>query len=261
MKKKIRAKKSLGQHFLNDELIAEQIVDSIDIKNIDELIEIGPGMGVLSEFLLEKDIKTTFIELDNEAVDYLKVKFPEISDKIINKDFLKIDIENNFKGKLGIIGNFPYNISSQILFKVYDNKDKVFELVGMFQKEVGARVASKPGNRVYGILSVLIQAYYDVEYLFTVGPEEFNPPPKIQSGVIRLVRKENTTLNCDSKLFKTVIKAGFNQRRKTLRNSLKGLLGDLKIEDDIMSKRPEQLGFEEFVELTNIIDVLLKANS
>jgi len=165
--------------------------------------------------------------------------------KIIEADFLKLDLKEQFKGQVSIIGNFPYNISSQILFKVLENIDIVPELVGMFQKEVGARVASKPGNRVYGILSVLIQAYYDVEYLFTVGPEEFNPPPKIQSGVIRLVRKENTTLNCDSKLFKTVIKAGFNQRRKTLRNSLKGLLGDLKIEDDIMSKRPEQLGFED----------------
>ncbi len=257
----VRPKKHLGQHFLKNIKIAEKIVDSLIISNENTVIEIGPGMGVLTDFLLEKDFDLHVVELDRESVAYLKENYPDLKGKIIEADFLKLDLKEQFKGQVSIIGNFPYNISSQILFKVLENIDIVPELVGMFQKEVGARVASKPGNRVYGILSVLIQAYYDVEYLFTVGPEEFNPPPKIQSGVIRLVRKENTTLNCDSKLFKTVIKAGFNQRRKTLRNSLKGLLGDLKIEDDIMSKRPEQLGFEEFVELTNIIDVLLKANS
>ena len=257
----VRPKKHLGQHFLKNIKIAEKIVDSLIISNENTVIEIGPGMGVLTDFLLEKDFDLHVVELDRESVAYLKENYPDLKGKIIEADFLKLDLKEQFKGQVSIIGNFPYNISSQILFKVLENIDIVPELVGMFQKEVGARVASKPGNRVYGILSVLIQAYYDVEYLFTVGPEEFNPPPKIQSGVIRLVRKENTTLNCDSKLFKTVIKAGFNQRRKTLRNSLKGLLGDLKIEDDIMSKRPEQLGFEAFVELTNIIDVLLKANS
>jgi len=257
LKKKIRAKKSLGQHFLNDELIAEQIVDSIDIKNIDELIEIGPGMGVLSEFLLEKDIKTTFIELDNEAVDYLKVKFPEISDKIINKDFLKIDIENNFKGKLGIIGNFPYNISSQILFKVYDNKDKVTELVGMFQKEVADRVASKEGSKVYGILSVLLQAYYDIETILYLEPEKFTPPPKVKSSVIRLVRNNTKKIDCNEKLFFRVIKQSFNQRRKVIRNSLKSMINTDELNPEFSRKRPEQLSVNEFIRLTNQVELLI----
>lgn len=251
---RVRPKKYLGQHFLNDKNISERIVDSLISENIKTVVELGPGMGVLTEFLLKKEFTTYVVELDVDSVEYLKIHFPELSDRIIYADFLKFDFTSFFKNQTLIIGNFPYNISSQILFKILENKELIPEIVGMFQKEVAERIASKPGSKIYGILSVLMQAYYDVEYLFTVEPDVFIPPPKVQSGVLRFIRKDNIILDCDEKLFKTVIKASFNQRRKTIRNSLKGLLGDLKIDNEIMNRRPEQLSFEEFIFLTNLVD-------
>ncbi len=250
----VRPKKHLGQHFLKDKKIAEDIVNSLISKDIKTVVEVGPGMGVLTDFLLEKDYTTYVVELDSESVEYLHNNYPQLGDRILQADFLKMDFENIFKTQTIIIGNFPYNISSQILFKVLEHKELIPEVVGMFQKEVAERIASKPGNKVYGILSVLMQAYYNVEYLFTVEPEVFNPPPKVRSGVIRFTRKDTIQLDCNEKLFKTIIKAGFNQRRKTLRNSLKGLLGEAKIENDIMNKRPEQLSWQEFVVLTNMLE-------
>ncbi|MBN1252925.1 MAG: 16S rRNA (adenine(1518)-N(6)/adenine(1519)-N(6))-dimethyltransferase RsmA [Bacteroidales bacterium] len=255
--KKVKPKKYLGQHFLNDKIIAEQIVNSINIDNFNELIEIGPGMGVLTEFLLKKNIKTSYVEIDKEAVDYLIEHFPNISDKLISADFLKIDIETDFNGKLGIIGNFPYNISSQILFKVYHHKDKVNELVGMFQKEVADRVVSKPGNKVYGILSVLLQAYYNIETLLILEPENFTPPPKVKSSVIRLVRNNKVKIDCDEKLFFRIIKLSFNQRRKVIRNSLKSMVDTDSLNSEFLRKRPEQLSVDEFIKLTNQVSEII----
>ena len=249
----VRAKKHLGQHFLTDKKIASNIVDSLEAKDVSTVLEIGAGMGVLTEFLLKKSFQTYVVEIDRESVDYLSRHFIQLQDKILEEDFLKFNLKAYFNEQVAVIGNFPYNISSQILFRVLDFKELIPEVVGMFQKEVAERIASKPGSKVYGILSVLMQAYYDIEYLFTVDETVFNPPPKVKSGVIRLKRKENIILDCDEKKFKQIIKAGFNQRRKTLRNSLKQLTGEMDTSDLIFNLRPEQLSVKEFIFLTNLI--------
>jgi 16S rRNA (adenine1518-N6/adenine1519-N6)-dimethyltransferase len=255
--KTVKPKKSLGQHFLNNLQKAEQIVAYLEGNDVGHILEIGPGMGVLSQFIIPRFKNCSFIEIDDEAVDFLSNKFPEISEKIIHKDFLKVDLAGLFKSRIAIIGNFPYNISSQILFKVLENKDKVVEIVGMFQKEVADRVTSKPGNRVYGILSVFIQAYYNTENLMILGPEFFSPPPKVNSSVIRLTRNSTIQLDCDEQLFFKVVKLAFNQRRKMLRNSLKAFGSMEGFESVYLTKRPEQLSVLEFVHLTNQVDVHL----
>ncbi|MCF6347919.1 MAG: 16S rRNA (adenine(1518)-N(6)/adenine(1519)-N(6))-dimethyltransferase RsmA [Flavobacteriaceae bacterium] len=251
----VRAKKHLGQHFLKDENIAKKIANTLTEKGYDTVLEIGPGMGVLTKYLLKKEFTTHVIEIDTESVEYLKAHYLNLTDRIISKNFLKINISDEFQDKpFAIIGNFPYNISSQILFKTLENKHQIPELSGMFQKEVAQRIAEKPGSKVYGILSVLTQAFYDVEYLFTVPPNVFNPPPKVDSGVIRLIRKENYILPVDEQLFYKVVKTAFNQRRKTIRNSLKTLnLSDKLREDTIFAQRPEQLSVQEFISLTQKI--------
>lgn len=248
----VRAKKHLGQHFLNDENIASKIADSLSFKGCDVVLEIGPGMGVLTKYLIKKNKPLSVIELDRESVAYLLENFPELKGNILQGDFLKLDLQEVFEGKqLAIIGNFPYNISSQILFKAIEFRHVVPEFAGMFQKEVAQRITEGPGNKTYGILSVIAQAFYKTEYLFTVPPNVFNPPPKVESGVIRLVRKEDFELPVSAKFFFQVVKTAFNQRRKTLRNSLKSLgLSDKLREDAIFARRPEQLSVEEFIELT-----------
>jgi 16S rRNA (adenine1518-N6/adenine1519-N6)-dimethyltransferase len=251
---RVKAKKGLGQHFLKNKEIAERIVNSFSAEGCDSVMEIGPGMGILTGFLIKRNFNDfRVIEIDNESVHYLETDFPEIK-SIIRGDFLRLDIETLFPGKVGIIGNFPYNISTQILFKVLDNKDKVAELTGMFQKEVAERICSGPGSRTYGILSVLLQAYYEIEYLFTVSADVFSPPPKVKSAVVRMVRNETLKLRCDEVLYKKVVKACFNQRRKTLRNSVRAVFR-LKSEDyPLFHLRPEQLSVEQFVDLTNWIE-------
>ncbi len=251
----VRAKKYLGQHFLKDENIAEKIADTLTENGYNNILEIGPGMGVLTKFLLKKNITTTVIEIDKESIAYLKTHYLNLSDRIIHNDFLKINISELFNGEqFAIIGNFPYNISTQIVFKTIKYRDQIPELCGMFQKEVAMRIAEKPGNKIYGILSVLTQAFYDVEYLFTVPPSVFSPPPKVDSGVIRLLRKKKYSLPVDVPFFFKVVKTAFNQRRKTLRNSLKSFqLSDKLREDAIFAKRPEQLSVHQFIELTQRI--------
>ena len=251
----VKAKKHLGQHFLTDENIAKKIANSLIGKNYDDVLEIGPGMGVLTKYLLEKDFTTHVIEIDTESVEYLKAHYLKLSDRIISKDFLKLNLDDLFdKKQFAIIGNFPYNISSQIVFKTLENKHRIPEFSGMFQKEVAKRIAEGPGSKVYGIISVLTQAFYDVEYLFTVPPNVFNPPPKVDSGVIRLIRKKKYTLDVDEKLFFKVVKTAFNQRRKMLRSSLKSFnLSDKLREDAIFAQRPEQLSVQEFISLTQKI--------
>lgn len=257
----VKAKKHLGQHFLTDESIAKDIADALSGIGYDDVLEIGPGMGVLTKYLLPKKAKVTVMELDRESVDYLNDTFPLENLKldtskehfnIIEGDFLKKSIQNIFnKKQVAIIGNFPYNISTQIVFKAIENRKYVTEFAGMFQKEVAKRIAEKEGSKVYGILSVLTQAFFDVEYLFTVPPSVFNPPPKVDSGVIRLVRKKDFSLPVDEKLFFRVVKAAFNQRRKMLRSSLKSFnLSDALKEEPFFTKRPEQLSVNEFIELT-----------
>ncbi len=248
----VRAKKHLGQHFLKDEFIAEKIANTLTEKGYKNVLEIGPGMGVLTKYLLKKKLTTSVIEIDRESIEYLNVHFLNLSKRIINADFLKIDISKIFNGEqFAIIGNFPYNISTQIVFKTIENRDLIPEFSGMFQKEVAQRIAEKSGSKKYGILSVLTQAFYDVEYLFTVPPTVFNPPPKVESGVIRLIRKEDYTLPVDVPFFFKVVKTAFNQRRKTLRNSLKTFqLSDKLREDVIFAQRPEQLSVHQFIELT-----------
>ena len=252
----VRAKKHLGQHFLKDEQIAQNIADSLTENGYENVLEIGPGMGVLTKYLLKKKLKVHVIEIDTESVEYLKANYLDLADRIILKDFLKINLSDYFGDEqVAIIGNFPYNISTQIVFKTLENRHQIPEFSGMFQKEVAKRIAEKEGSKVYGILSVLTQAFYDVAYLFTVPPTVFNPPPKVESGVIRLIRKENFTLPVNEKLFYTVVKTAFNQRRKTLRNSLKTLnLSDILREDPIFAKRPEQLSVQEFISLTSKIE-------
>lgn len=249
---KVRAKKHLGQHFLKDEQIASDIADSLSLQGYERVLEIGPGMGVLTQFLLKKDVETWVVELDGESVTWLQAHYPKLSDRILHTDFLRHDFGKHFNGEpYAVIGNFPYNISSQIVFKVLDNRERVPEFAGMFQKEVAQRIATPPGSKEYGILSVLCQAYYDVEYLFTVDENVFNPPPKVKSGVIRMIRKPEAP-EIDFKRFKTVVKAAFNQRRKTLRNALKSLPFQHTPEtESLLNKRAEQLHFEEFIQLTN----------
>ena len=248
----VKPKKHLGQHFLIDEKISEQISNAISKSNKINLLEIGPGTGALTKFLLHENIDLISYELDVESITYLKNIFPTLI--VYNEDILKTDWTKIFKGNYSVTGNFPYNISSQILFKIYENRTIIDEMVGMFQKEVAERVCSGPGTKKYGILSVLIQAYYDVEYLFTVNEEVFNPPPKVKSGVIKITRNNIFKLDCNEKLFFRVVKAIFNQRRKMARNSLKSLLGDKKIDHVLLTKRPEELSIENFTEITKMIE-------
>jgi 16S rRNA (adenine1518-N6/adenine1519-N6)-dimethyltransferase len=265
----VRAKKALGQHFLTDLTIAKSIVEALafegtEVKQGDkannQVLEIGPGMGVLTQYLLDRsEIDLKAVEIDGESVDYLLKHFPALDGRLVLADFLKTDFDNFFKGNFDIIGNLPYNISSQIFFRILDNKDRIPQVVCMIQKEVAERIAEKPGTKTYGILSVLLQAWYDIEYLFTVGQGSFVPPPKVKSAVIRLRRNGRTDLGCNEKMFKTVIKTAFNQRRKTLRNSLKPLLKDrtalasVVASDPIFDLRPERLGVEDFVRLTKML--------
>lgn len=251
---KVKPKKRLGQHFLNDKNIAQKIASSLSEEGCRSVLEIGPGMGILTKFLLEREFPDlTVIEIDNESVDYLKKNFPDLKN-IIRGDFLTFDIDKYFDSNLAIIGNFPYNISSQILFKILDHRDKVIEVCGMLQKEVAERICAPPGSRTYGILSVLLQAFYSVEYLFPVSNSVFHPPPKVQSAVIRLRRNQVRALGCDEKLFFRVVKASFNQRRKTLRNSIKSAF-NLKNHDFPEShQRPERLSVGQFVDLTNWVE-------
>lgn len=252
----VKAKKHLGQHFLTDENIAKKIADTLQLEGYDLVLEIGPGMGVLTKYLLEKDIETYVIEIDTESVEYLNAHYPKLHGKIISKDFLKYNLNEVFNGKpFALIGNYPYNISSQIVFKCLEMRNQIPEFSGMFQKEVAERICEKKGSKTYGILSVLAQAFYDVDYLFTVHENVFNPPPKVKSGVMRMKRKENFQLPCDEKLFFTVVKTAFQQRRKTLRNSLKSFaLSDNLKEDTIFDLRPEQLSVEQFIDLTQKIE-------
>ena len=256
----VRAKKSLGQHFLIDLDVAQRIAATVDDYKQLPLLEVGPGMGVLTQFLLQNGHDLKVVELDGESVDYLNANFPALEGRIIEKDFLNLDLREAMgEGDMVVIGNYPYNISSQILFHVLDYKDQVKCCSGMFQREVAQRIAAGPGSKTYGIVSVLLQAWYDIEYLFTVDENVFDPPPKVKSGVIRLVRNDVEHLDCDERLFKSVVKASFGQRRKTLRNSLRGMIPPESMAQldehygDVFKKRPEQLSVAEFVELTNII--------
>ena len=253
---KIQPKKSLGQHFLNDRNIAAKIVSSLKADDICHVIEVGPGMGALTPLLLqEQRFDTRFVEIDSCAAEYLKKQYPAIIDKLVVADFLRYPLEMYFGDvPLAVIGNFPYNISSQIFFKILDHRSQVKEVVGMLQKEVAERIAAPPGYKVYGITSVLLQAFYDIEYLFTVHEHVFTPPPKVKSGVIRLTRNRIETLPCDEALFFRVVKTAFNQRRKMLGNSLKSLLPIHHAPNTMLSKRPEQLTIQEFTELTRYIE-------
>ncbi|MDR0419861.1 MAG: 16S rRNA (adenine(1518)-N(6)/adenine(1519)-N(6))-dimethyltransferase RsmA [Prevotellaceae bacterium] len=253
----VRPKKSLGQHFLHDRQIAERISQSIS-DNTESLLEIGAGTGILTEFLLEKDIDFKTIEIDSESIAFLHKTFPDIKNKLIKGDFLKLNLHDVFDKPFCIIGNLPYNISSQIFFKILDAKNRIPEAVCMIQKEVAERIAEKPGSKTYGILSVLIQAFYNVEYLFTVHENAFTPPPKVKSAVIRLTRNSVQHLGCDEALFKKTVKATFNQRRKTVRNSLKLITGNMSIpQNRFLSLRPETLSVSDFVELTNFVEDIL----
>ena len=280
----VRPKKALGQHFLTDLSVAQKIADALVVDSVGgavpeasavtagntgaamPMLEIGPGMGVLSQYLLEReDIDLKMIEIDRESVDYLLTHFPKASGRVIEGDFLKMNLSYFFPGTFAVIGNFPYNISSQIFFRIIDHKDSIPQVVCMIQKEVAERIAEQPGSKTYGILSVLLQAWYDIEYLFTVGEGAFNPPPKVKSAVIRLRRNSRTELGCDEKLFKTIVKTGFNQRRKTLRNSLKPLIADKAareawtpeqstdfLSNPVFELRPERLSVEDFIALTKL---------
>lgn len=280
----VRPKKALGQHFLTDLSVAQKIADALVVDSVGgavpeagtvtvgniaaamPVLEIGPGMGVLSQYLLgREDIDLRMIEIDRESVDYLLTHFPKAPGRVIEGDFLKMDLKYFFPGTFAVIGNFPYNISSQIFFRIIDHKDSIPQVVCMIQKEVAERIAEQPGSKTYGILSVLLQAWYDIEYLFTVGEGAFNPPPKVKSAVIRLRRNSRTELGCDEKLFKTIVKTGFNQRRKTLRNSLKPLIADKAareawtpeqsaefLSNPVFELRPERLSVEDFIALTKL---------
>lgn len=245
---KVTPKKALGQHFLNNEEVAYNIVQAVKSNN-KNILEIGPGMGVLTKYLIEKpDVNFSVVEIDDESVVYLKRHYPQLH--IFAADFLQMDLAQLYNENLTIIGNFPYNISSQILFKVLDSKELVTEVVGMFQKEVAERVAAQPGKKMYGILSVLLQAFYDIEYLFTVDENQFTPPPKVKSGVIRITKNPEKSLRCSEDLFKNVVKTAFNQRRKTLRNSLKSFrFEEGFLQDEVFSLRPEQLSVAQFEEI------------
>lgn len=254
---KVKAKKHLGQHFLTDLSIAKRIVDSMTTESTHNALEIGPGMGVLTQFLVNRnDVNLKLVEIDTESVAYLHEHFTINHDNIIEADFLRMKLDELFTSdKFSVIGNFPYNISSQIFFHILDYKDLVPQVVCMLQREVARRLASGPGSKEYGILSVFLQAYYDIEYLFTVDENVFNPPPKVKSGVIRLIRNNVDHLDCDEKLFRSVVKATFNQRRKTIRNSIRAVKFNYEAisSHPFMQKRPEQLSVAEFIELTNLV--------
>lgn len=256
----VRAKKHLGQHFLNDKNAAQKIVDALDPSlGFTQVLEVGPGMGVLSDFLLEKTAyETWLIDVDDESIAYLADKYPQLEHRLIHGDFLTLDFEKHFGEKMAIIGNFPYNISSQILFKILDERHRVVQMTGMFQKEVAERCVAKPGSKEYGILSVFLQAYYDVQYLFTVKAGAFNPPPKVLSGVMKMTRNARVTLDCDEKLFWRVVKASFNQRRKTLRNSLSAVIPKERMsENPLYDLRAERLSVQDFELLTREISAAL----
>jgi 16S rRNA (adenine1518-N6/adenine1519-N6)-dimethyltransferase len=252
----VRPKKQLGQHFLKDLGVAQDIADTVDACPGIPILEVGPGMGVLTQYLLEKGREVKVVELDGESVDYLRMHFPALDGRILAEDFLKLRLEEVFDGPFVLTGNYPYNISSQIFFKMLDYKDRIPCCTGMIQKEVAERIAAGPGSKTYGILSVLIQAWYSVEYLFTVHEHVFNPPPKVKSAVIRMTRNEVTSLGCNEVLFKQIVKTTFNQRRKQLRNSIQTILpkDNPLSADPIFNKRPEQLSVAEFVELTNRVE-------
>ena len=250
----VRAKKHLGQHFLTDENIARNTVEALLEKDKNSfIVEVGPGTGVLTQFLINTVDGFLAMDVDQESVDYLKTKYPEKKEKVIFSDFLEADLQKLAGQKFNVVGNFPYNISSQIMFKVLENKNSVDYVVGMFQKEVAMRLAEKPGSKVYGILSVLLQAFYDIEYLFTVHENVFSPPPKVKSAVIRLTRNNVQKLDCDEELFKKVVKTTFNQRRKTIRNSVRTLFNNNELRHPLLDKRPEQLSVAQFVELTQFV--------
>lgn len=263
----VRPKKHLGQHFLTDLNIAKAIADTVDACPGIPVLEVGPGMGVLTRFLVPKDREVRVVEIDRESVAFLNENFPKLRDNIIGDDFLRMDLSVLFGGRQFVLtGNYPYDISSQIFFKMLDNKDLIPCCTGMIQREVAQRIAAKPGNKAYGILSVLIQAWYDVEYLFTVDENVFNPPPKVKSAVIRMTRNGIADLGCDEQLFKRLVKTVFNQRRKMLRVSLRQMFVEKKVsqgfyEYDIMTKRPEQLTIGQFVELTNMVAAEFAGNS
>ncbi|MBF1473772.1 16S rRNA (adenine(1518)-N(6)/adenine(1519)-N(6))-dimethyltransferase RsmA [Prevotella pallens] len=257
--KSVKPKKNLGQHFLTDLNVAKRIADTVDTCPNIPILEIGPGMGVLTQYLVEKHRDVKAVEIDKESVAYLNEAFPILHDNIVGADFLQMNLEDIFSGKQFVLtGNYPYDISSQIFFKMLDNRDLIPCCTGMIQREVALRIAAQPGNKTYGILSVLIQAWYDVEYLFTVDEDVFNPPPKVKSAVIRMTRNNVSKLNCDEILFKRLVKTVFNQRRKMLRVSLRQMIPN-KVhknfyEQDVMTKRPEQLTIAQFVELTNMVE-------
>lgn len=263
--KSVRPKKNLGQHFLTDLSIARRIADTVDACPDIPVLEIGPGMGVLTQYLITKDREVKAVEIDSESVAYLHANFPKLRDNIIGDDFLRMDLNEIFAGHQFVLtGNYPYDISSQIFFKMLDYKDLIPCCTGMIQREVALRMASEPGNKAYGILSVLIQAWYDVEYLFTVDEHVFNPPPKVKSAVIRMTRNGVTNLGCDERLFKRIVKAVFNQRRKMLRVSLRQIFSGTPARpefytNEVMTKRPEQLSVAQFVELTNMVEAELAA--
>lgn len=258
--KQVRPKKNLGQHFLTDLSIAHRIADTVDVCPDIPVLEVGPGMGVLTQFLLEKPRQVKVVEIDDESVAFLRNRYPNDNEWIISDDFLRMDLNAVFDGKPFVLtGNYPYDISSQIFFKMLDNRDLIPCCTGMIQREVAQRMASSPGTKAYGILSVMTQAWYDVEYLFTVDENVFNPPPKVKSAVIRMKRNRVLSLGCDERLFRRVVKTVFNQRRKMLRVSLRQLLHNVSPQDffyshDFMTKRPEQLSVKQFVELTNMVE-------
>lgn len=257
----VKPKKFLGQHFLKDLSIAKDIADTVDECPGLPILEVGPGMGVLTQFLMEKGREVKVVELDFESVAYLRENFPALEGNIIEDDFLKLKLEKLFDGRPFVLtGNYPYNISSQIFFKMLDYKDLIPCCTGMIQKEVAERIAARPGSKTYGILSILIQAWYKVEYLFTVHEHVFNPPPKVKSAVIHMTRNETKELGCNERLFKLIVKTTFNQRRKTLRNSISSILekGNPLSNDPVFNKRPEQLSVQEFIELTNRVETALK---
>ncbi len=252
----VRAKKALGQHFLTDQSIAKSIVDALSHDSASrDVLEIGPGMGVLTRYLLQReDIDLKMIEIDTESVDYLLTHFDGLQGKLVEGDYLKLDVSRFFKINYRVIGNFPYNISSQIFFKILEDKDRIPEVVCMIQKEVADRISEGPGTKVYGILSVLLQAWYDIEYVLSVGPGAFAPPPKVKSAVIRLVRNSRQELGCDEKMFRQVVKTAFNQRRKTLRNALKPLISEnTDTSDPVFDLRAERLSVEDFIKLTKMV--------
>lgn len=260
--RQVKPKKFLGQHFLKDLKVAQDIADTVDTFPQLPILEVGPGMGVLTQYLTQKNRLVKVVEVDFESVAYLRHTYPSLEDHIIEDDFLTMNLTRLFDGKPFVLtGNYPYNISSQIFFKMLENKDLIPCCTGMIQKEVAERIAAAPGNKTYGILSVLIQAWYRVEYLFTVNENVFNPPPKVKSAVIRMTRNEVQDLGCNEKLFKRIVKATFNQRRKMMRNSIKAIIGGESplLQDELMTKRPEQLSVEQFIALTNRVEQELKA--